>query len=39
MKKIEDGGLESLNIDLDIDLSLFEEQTDAIEDAIDDITK
>ena len=39
LQKIEEGWLESLNMNLNIDLSIFEEQTDAIEDIIDDITK
>ena len=39
LKKIEEEGLEWLNMSLNIDLSIFEWQTDVIEDVIDDITK
>ena len=39
MKKIEEWWLEALNVNLPIDLSLIEEQTDKIESVIDDVTK
>ena len=39
LKKIEEEWLEWLNMSLNIDLSIFEWQTDVIEDVIDDITK
>ena len=39
LKKIEEEWIESLNMSLNVDLSIFEDQTDAIESVIDDITK
>ena len=39
LQKIEEWWLEWLNMNLNVDLSIFEEQTDAIENVIDDITK
>ena len=39
LKKIEEDWLQSLNMNLNVELSIFEEQTDAIADIIDDITK
>ena len=38
-RKIEEWGLEALNIKLDVDLSLFEEQAEMVEEVVDDITK
>ena len=39
LKKIEEEWLAWLNMNLNVDLSIFEDQTDAIEGVIDDITK
>ena len=39
LQRIEERWLEWLNMNLNVNLSIFEEQTDAIENVIDDITK
>ena len=39
LRRLQDWWLEALNLNLDIDLNIFERQTEIIEDVVDDITK